>query len=289
MGGRYQISRRKRRILSALIATTVTTIVALSAISVAEGQSCTLRDVDDWHQALNDPDMEQSPDYILNVTSRFLDACPMRPERFEAFRVAGMAAVDLGDVSLAVQHFRDAGRMTNVLANFYAISAFATVGDQHTAWRIRDQMIERWRDRLERNPNVSVRAIPRRRGMIYELKTLNSDRADGLISTWVAVPFGPGWPASMSVSEDRFRASLRRVAKAGSVSDVVYIDLHRCSGRHALDQVQRSPQQQAIDETALDVLSAYMSDPDKPKSRSKQIELCVWPSRLIPQVSQALN
>ena len=282
MGGRFQISRRKRQCVSAIIASIVTTIVAMTAISAADAQTCTLRDVDAWHSALNDPQMEQSPDYILEVTETFIRACPMRPERFEAHRIAGMAAADHGDVTAAVQHFRDAGRMTNVLANFYAISVYATAGDHRTAWRTRDQMVEAWRSRLERDPNLSVSAIPHRKGMIYEIGFGDGHFSDEPQTTWVAVPFGPGWPASLSLSGDGFRASLRaEVSDTGGTVPVFY-DLNRCGGRSNLDIVSSSIAGEDFHDSAMRTLTRYLADPDRPTTRSKQIELCVWPSRLLP-------
>lgn len=282
MGGRFQISRRKRQCVSAIIASIVTTIVAMTAISSADAQTCTLRDVDAWHSALNDPDMEHSPDYILEVTETFIRACPMRPERFEAHRTAAMAAADQGDVTTAVQHFRDAGRMTSLLANFYAISVYATAGDHRTAWRVRDQMVEAWRSRLERDPTLSVSAIPHRKGMIYEISFGDGDLSNGSQKTWVAVPFGPGWPASLSLSSDEFRASLRAEVSSSDSLVPTFYDLNRCDGRSNLDIVSSAIPGEDFNDHALRTLTRYLANPDRPTTRSKHIELCVWPSRLLP-------
>ena len=289
MGGKFKISHRKRQCISAIIATTVTTIIAMNAIASAEAQTCTLKDVNAWHVALNDPQVEQSPDYILDVTQAFLSACPMRPERFKAHQVAGMAAADQGDVSTAIRHFRDAGWMTNRFANFYAISVYATAGDHRAAWRTRDQMVEAWRSRLERHPRVSIEALPARAGMIYEIIFSDTHAPDGAQQVWVAVPFGPGWPASLSLSKGGLRASLRAEVSDSDRTAAAFYDFNRCVGRSSLDVSATTMPDADMREGVIDLLTRYLAKPDRPAARSKRIDLCVWPTRLLPTASTANN
>lgn len=282
MGGHKRLSKRTKRYLGAAVATAVTTFLAMSALLEANAQSCTLRDATDWQIALSDPLEEQSPDYIRRVTEQFLKDCPERPEFFEASRVAGMAATDMGDAKDAATHFRNAGRMSNLLANFYAISAFAAAGDDRKAWRTRDQMIERWRNQLERSDMVSVSAEPVENGMIYQLSFRSTQRQDSTRAAWVAVPYEAGWPATLSFSRDRMRLALQRTRTDPNEADFHYVDLNRCHGRRTLGRIDANYSSTEFDAAARASLTAYLANPDQPQATSSKIELCVWPARLLP-------
>lgn len=283
MGDLIRLSKRKRRWLGAITATVVTTLMALSALPSAEAQSCTLQDATQWQLALNDPAEEQSPAYIRRVTEAFLEACPERPEFFDASRIAGIAAADMGDAPGATQHFTNAGRMRNLQSNFYAMGSFLAEGKDRAAWRIRDQVVERWRSRLERSPQVSLTPLPQKHGMIYQVRFDTPDRETKLRMAWVAVPYGPGWPASLGFSSERMRLALRRTSSGSSVSGLEFIDLNRCLGRRTLGEIKQPISPQMYHDTALSSLNAYLADPDIPRGRDKRdIQICVWPARLLP-------
>ena len=282
MGGHKRISKRTKRYVGAALATAVTTLMAMAALSEAGAETCTLRDATDWQLALSDPMEEQSPEYIRQVTERFLEACPQRPEFFEASRVAGMAATDMDDAKGAAEHFENAGRMTNLMANFYAISAFAATGDERRAWRTRDQMVERWRNQLERSSTVTLSAIPVEAGMIYRLNFAQVSKDSGTRAAWVAVPYGPGWPATLSFSRDRMRLALQRTGTDQSPPDFHYVDLNRCQGRRTLGRIETSVSSVEFDDAATASLLAYLADPDVPSRRADDVTVCTWPKRLLP-------
>ncbi|MCR9268838.1 MAG: hypothetical protein NXH72_02500 [Hyphomonadaceae bacterium] len=284
MGGQKKLRKRIERYFGAAVAAAITTIIAMSALSSADAQTCSLQDATDWQLALNDPSEEQSPDYVRAVTEAFLEACPERPEFYEASRVAGMAAADMGDARSAASHFRNAGPMTNLLANFYAIASFVAAGDEKQAWRTRDQMVERWRTRLERHPGVSISADPVENGMIYQVYFTKPNQESGTKAAWIAVPHGSGWPATLSFSSDRMRLAFRRAKTGQNSPDIRYVDLHRCLGRRTLGQIDTSLSSVDFDTAARASLSAYLAKPDQPRARSNQIDLCVWPARLLPSV-----
>ena len=283
MGDQKRLSRRKRRIISAMIATTVTTLLALSAVSSAEAQSCTLQDATNWESAINDREQELSPDYIRVNTEAFLEACPVRPEFYDASRIAGIAAADMGDAQAAAQHFKNAGRMTNLLSNFYAMGSFLAIGEDRWAWRIRDMTVEAWRSRLDRHPHVSVAASAQKHGMIYQVNFAIPDKETKLRAAWVAVPNGPGWPATLGFSSDRMRLALQRTSSGSGGAGVEFIDLNRCLGRRTLGEVKTPMSTQMYQETATASLNAYLASPDIPRGREKRdIQICTWPSRLLP-------
>lgn len=284
MGGNRYLSKRKRRYIGAIIASIVTTYTAMSMVQTASAESCSLRDATQWQLDLHDSNVEQTPDYIRAVTETFLQACPNRPEFQDASRVAGIAAADMHDTQAAAQHFRNAGWMTDLVSNFYAISSFYAAKDGKSAWRVRDQMIESWRSRLERHPSVSVSAEPLENGMLYQLYFTELDRDAGTRASWVAVPFGPGLPATLSFSQDRMRLALRK-ARAAEDVDFRYVDLHRCHGRRTLGRIDIDMATSEFDAAARASLSAYLANPDLPNAGSEnEISICAFPRRLLPGV-----
>ena len=282
MGGKRYLSKRTRRYIGAIIATGVTTFIAMTMVPSASAQECGLREATHWQLALHDETVEQSPDYIRDVTEAFLVACPNRPEFQDASRIAGRAAADMQDAQGAALHFRNAGWMTDLVSNFYAISVFHAAGDAKAAWQVRDRMIESWRNKLERHQSVSVSAEPVEHGMIYQLYFSETDRESGTRAAWVAVPYGPGLPATLAFSHDRMRIALRK-AKAAEDFDFRYVDLHRCQGRRTLGRIDMDISTSDFDDAARASLSAYLADPDLPSADgTDEITFCAFPHRLLP-------
>lgn len=284
MGRNKYLSKRQRRYLGAAIAAGVTTFTAFMSLPSAQAQTCTLQDATIWQMALHDRRVEQSPSHIRSVTEAFLSACPNRPEFSEASRVAGIAATDMQDAKAAREHFLNSGRMTDTLSNFYAMAAFHGAGDTNATWRLRDQVVEAWWMRLERHPMVSVSAEALQNGMVYQLYFSEPDANSGTHVAWVAVPFGPGWPATLSFSRDRMRLALRD-ARAAKDTDFRYVDLNRCLGRRTLGRIEKTVSSVDFDAAARASLSAYLANPDQPHQGSdRKIEVCVLPNRLLPGV-----
>ena len=282
MGGKRYFSKRRRRHAGAIIAAGVTTLTAFMSLPSAHAQSCTLQDATQWQLTLHDAAAEQSPNYIRSVTEAFIRACPNRPEFPQASRIAGIAAADLNDAEAAMRHFSNAGHMTDLLSNFYAMATFHKAGNADTAWRLRDRMVEAWRTQLDRHPLVSVSAEPLEDGMIYQLYFSQTDRNTGTSAAWVAVPYGPGWPATLSFSQDRMRLALRK-ARAAKDTEFRYVDLNRCHGRRTLGRIETRLSSSEFDIAARASLSAYLSNPDQPNRKAgDQIEVCVLPRRLLP-------
>ena len=251
----------------------------------ANAQACGLQDAMEWQLALHDTQIEQSPEHIAAVTETFLEACPERPEFFDASRIAGIASADLGDARAAAEHFKNAGPMTDRLSNFYAMSSFVTAGERKSAWRLRDQFIEAWRSRLDRHPQVSVQAQPFDDGMIYQLYFSELDKDTGIQAAWVAVPYGPGWPATLTFSRDPLRLAFRR-ARTGRESDEIrYVDLHRCFKRRSLAQITTTLTRAEFDAAAQASLKAYQACPDNDAGSARSlVEICYSPARLFPGI-----
>ena len=109
------MEKRIPRYLAALVISVITAYRGLGcdalAKSVLDKDACSLRDVAVWQSQINEPTEEATPAYIRGVTEDFITACPDRPERAEAHRIAGTSAVFEDQPQIAVDHFRQAGRM----------------------------------------------------------------------------------------------------------------------------------------------------------------------------------
>ncbi|MEO1324141.1 MAG: hypothetical protein AAFV59_14160 [Pseudomonadota bacterium] len=278
------MTKRTRRYLGALIAAGVTTFLAMNLVSGAHAQGCGLKDATSWQLALHDEDVEQSPDYIRAVTESFLSACPVRPEYADASRIAGIAAADMNDVEAASEHFRNAGPMQGVSANFYAMMVFHLAGDPVLAWRSRDNLVGAWHRRLSRHDKVSISAESVPGGTIYQVYYSETDRESGVRAAWVAVPSGPGLPATLTFSNERMRMAFHRI-RAAEDDDFRYVDLHRCHGRRTLGRIETSVSVTEFDAAARASLTAYLANPDLPVlSARNEVQMCAFPARLFPGV-----
>lgn len=288
MGRIKAFSKRRRRYVGAVIAAIVTTLVALFSIPDAEAETCSLSDATQWQLALRDSSVEQTPAYIRGVTEAFLEACPSRPEAPQASQIAGIAAADLGDAKAAATHFRNAEPIQDLHASFYAMSAYWASGAKREAWQLRNRTVAAWFRRLDRHPGISITPEITPLGTLYEVTYTTPDAEAGVRVAWVAVPAGPGWPAALTFSNDRYRMFLRQARSGGKHKDLQYVDLERCDGRRTLGQITDPEQLANIETTAKASLKAYLANPDMPKRHTAgPVAPCVWPSRLLPGVPKS--
>lgn len=275
-------TKRVRRYLGAVIAAAVTTFVGLQAVAKAEAQTCSLSDATRWQLAITDSEVELTPSYIRFMTESFLNNCPERPEFGAASRVAGIAAADMGDARAAAAHFRNAGPMRDVMSNLYAIAAHLAVDEDRAAWRLRDDMIKAWSDKLERHPMVSVSTVTLELGTIYQIHFAAPSEETGPRAAWVAVPAGPGWPATISFSNSPFQLAMRQISD-GSETSGRYIELSRCYDRRALGRLDDRASSVDFDGAAQAGLTAYLAAPDMQVEMSdRSISPCILHGRLLP-------
>lgn len=274
---------RIQRYACAVLASFVTTFIAFNAspLAVAQTNQCNWQDVASWQKSLTESLEEQTPAYILRVTEAFLAKCPNRPEVREASRIAGIAASDLGDASKAVDHFNNALPMRDVQARFYEISALLADGKSRTAWQARDEVVEDWLDELARDPRIAVKTNTVRGGEIHAVTFANRDKETGIGAAWVAVPDGPGWPATLTIGSER---QLTAFHKIRSGADLRHVDLYRCRGRRILARVDTAMSMSEMDINAETTLVAYLARPDtyERTKKGEPLSVCIWPKRILP-------
>ncbi len=277
-------TKRVRRYACAAVATTVTTFVGLQALSTADAQPCSLQDATKWQVAITNSEVELTPHYIRFMTEAFLRSCPDRPEFASASRIAGIAAADTGDADAAIEHFRHAGRLRDAQASFYAVASNLAANQDLSAWRYRDEMIETWRDRLDRHPMVSISSVKNEFGTIYQIHFAELDAETGARAAWVAVPTGPGWPATISFSNDRFQLALQKIRSGEDDPQARYIELNRCYGRRSLGRVDPRLSSVDFDGAAQAGLTAYLAAPDMQVEMSEiTISPCFLHHRILPK------
>lgn len=246
--------------------------------------ACSLRDVTAWQTQLNDPQEEASPDYIYRVTNDFLTACPDRPERREANRIAGMAAVDMGAAETAMRHFDDAGRIPLGVPRFYHMAALLAAGRGQEAWLLRDTTVADWWDRLSYEPTVQLDRIDVMGGTVYAVAFLQPDQETGIKAAWIAVPEGKGWPATLTLGQSRQLTAFHRMRAGEGTAPLRHIDLYRCRGRRLLARTDSDIPMDEAQTLARVALIAYLNDPDgfEPSERGAPLNTCLWPQRLLP-------
>ena len=121
--------------------------------------------------------------------------------------------------------------------------------------------------------------------MIYQLYFSELDKDTGIQAAWVAVPYGAGWPATLTFSRDPMRLAFRRARTGRASEDLRYIDLHRCFRRRSLGQITTKLTRAEFDAAAQASLKAYLANPDKGAGNSRsQVEICYSPARLLPDI-----
>ena len=145
-------------------------------------------------------------------------------------------------------------------------------------------LVGAWQRRLDRHDKVSISGEPVPGGVIYQVYYAETDRESGVRAAWVAIPDGPGLPATLSFSNERMRMAIRKI-RAAEDEDFRYVDFHRCHGRRTLGRIETRVSVTDFDDAARASLTAYLADPDLPKlSQQNTIQMCAFPARLFPGV-----
>ncbi len=283
----FKILETKRiwRYACAVLASFVTTFIAVMSSPFAAAQTCSWQDAASWQLAISEPQVEATPEYILNVTETFIAACPERPEVAEARRIAGIAAADEGLAKRATEHFSAAGPMTDAQSNFYAISAYLAAGDKQAAWDTRDKYVETWLRQIKRSGHVSVETRQVRGGHIHSVLFGKKNKESGIGAAWVAIPDGPGWPATLTFSAERQRLAFQKIRGGQVPEDLRHIDLYRCHGRRLMAERDASSSAGQLDLSAEIALEAYLARPDQYQkgNAGDPLTVCLWPGRLFPK------
>ncbi|MEL7547265.1 MAG: hypothetical protein AAGJ84_11475 [Pseudomonadota bacterium] len=277
---------RLKRYIGALIATAVTTWIA--AHNLARGDepdtTCSRDDVAIWHLALLETDPTPSPLMILEKTETFLAACPDRPETDQARAIAGMASVELGNAAAAVSYFDQVQYFTTVRQQLNYSAALLSVGRDADAWTERDELIANWLERVAQSGDVQTAMRVLEHGRLVHLLFSAEARLDGLRSAWVVLPDGPGWPASIRMTQQAEGRPQRAVFSESAADEPLFVELYQCRSRRLLGRVSLDVSAAQTHANAQAALTAYLNAPDSVSAAasSSEIQTCFWPDHLLP-------
>lgn len=276
-----------RHITCAVLASSVTSFVGLISVANAdtEARTCSLRDASAWQLQLVEATEEITPAYILGVTEAFLDKCPDRPEFREASKIAGMAATDNGEIKRAVAHFENAGVLYDERAQFYQAAALLADNQDAKAWNIRDRLVNSWLEKLARNPQAAVDVKTLRTGIIYTVTFAQPDSESGIGAAWVAVPYGAGWPATLTIGAERQVTAFHRLRAGADAPALAHVDYYRCRGRRLLARAPVAIPMSEMEAAARVTLIGYLAAPDDldETKDGQALATCLWPQRLLPR------
>lgn len=263
------MSKRMRTIL-AIITGLVTLFMALQlsfamASEALPDRACTVATRIAYEKALTDPAAEQNPAHQLAVAEAFLVSCDVPLHVQAVAKQAARAALDAGETAKSLTHFElalnNGAALTEQEQLDYMLSLWLNGKTEH-AWTLRDELIDYWLARASRVATVTSTSV--RDGMIY--KIVFDDPSDTIKTQthWLAQPHGEGWPAAVSLNSDPSLialATFRMGPKAQSMQDLT---LTQCRGRQTAARVFGQIVPEIAEQTALDVLTAYLRAPQVP-------------------------
>lgn len=261
--------RKLMRVICAIMAGAVALLLGHDAYAETEA-ACSPADYRAYQDALISPSIEGAPHELLEISEGFLHDCPARPEAPRVALAAARQALDSGDAGRALEHFQTAleggvyfphqSRMDYITANL------ANDNDA-LAWQLRDAEITHWFEELTETGMARIEQIRLRDGLVYRMEFDAVDPGRRVHLAWMAVPFGPGFPVTItSQSEAQLIAllSLRAGPAAESLEQLV---LNRCRGRETLYSTLNGLDESDAERRAMEVIKIYLANPDRLEAR----------------------
>lgn len=242
-------------------------------------QTCTPAHYTEYTNALHNPDMEGSPQDLLAISEAFLIGCPDRPEAPRVSLDAARHALDSGLGQRALLHFenaRKAGAYFPHQSRMDYISALVINAQPQPAWRIRDREVAQWLETARDQGLATIHATRLRDGLVYKLTFDAVDPSRRVRIAWMAVPFGAGFPATLSLEADAQIMALMHLSRGAAATDMEQLVLNRCHGRKTLTTSLTGLDDIATETQAMAIAKAYLERPDEVGSSAagKPIATC---------------
>jgi len=256
-------------------------------LSYADEARCTLKDVSEWQDLLENPVEEATPLYRLSVSEDFIADCPNRPEVRRAHRLAGVAALDGGLAADAVEHL-ERGRTPydplGTRAWFGLIAARLETGNETEAWKERDALVSHWLEAVNKDGLAEVDTHDVQGGTVYAANFIALEPGDYVRAVWLAVPDGKGWPSAVVLGSEAFRSSMHNL-RTSSSKRLEHIDLIGCQERITLTQSEGELPSSIAEKAALAAAIVYLEEPEMPQKNSARnlSAACTWPTKMLPR------
>ena len=267
------MSEKWKNTLRVLCATTAGFIAALLAHThsfaqtmTGAGQPCSSQDYISYLASLDDEGIEGTPLEHLALGQAFLAKCGTRPEAGRVALRTARNALDAGFPEQALSYFDQARRG---FASFRQqdrmdyITALALNGQEDLAWSLRDEEVESWLGRLDHDGLATVETIRLRDGLVYKVTFDAVDPKRREPVAWLALPFGAGFPATISLSSEEAMIALAKIRYGEAGSNLKQVKLHQCHGQVTLINDLDGLSETDAHTIAMEAATAYLAAPDR--------------------------
>ncbi len=264
--------KKRMRLVFVLLTGIVTLLLAHQisfAVSKAEATPapaiCDGKSRKAYEDQRTSPDVELSPDYLLGIAEDFLSACQTRLHIQAVAKHAARAALDAGQTERSLPHFEIALKHGAVLSDAerldYILSLWLNGRTEH-AWTLRDELIEDWL--VKASVIADISNIRLRDGIIYKISFPAPFGPAQTRTLWLAQPHGEGWPAAISHDADPALIALMSLRVGPRAQTMENLTLVQCRGRKIAARRFGEFEQTVTEETAMETLKAYLSQPQSP-------------------------
>ena len=249
-------------------------------------QPCSSADYFKYQHRVKTEPVEGSPDELLILAEQYLSVCQARPEAGRVALKAARNALDTGNAQKAQLYFDLARSRWAVFQRQHRLDYMTTLilnGDAPLAWELRDEEIDLWLSKLSDDQLGEIETIRMRDGLVYKVTYDVFDPAFRETVAWIAVPFGDGFPATISLSSEKSLIGLLKLSLGNEAEGLKQLRLRRCHGSDLLWSDTQGISEQDADEMAIEVAKAYLANPDRvePSKPHQPIATCFDVDRLL--------
>lgn len=230
--------------------------------------------------------VEMTPSYALSLSEAFITRCPDRPEVARVSLTAAQEALDAGNAEAAYTHFHKAlarGASFDQQARMDFMTMLLANGRDQLAWDLRDEEVALWLAKLDEDGLTRISSREFTNGTIYALSFDEIDPVRRERLTWVAVPNGPGFPASISLSSEVQLIALARLRVGAASRNMQQIVYTTCADRDTLSTTFTGFKEENVEKLANGMLMDYLAAPESLMERDEgdSITTCLTPERML--------
>lgn len=234
-------------------------------VYAAAQTGCGLSEVARFQTAVAEPQEEATPAYLQRTAEAFITECPDRFETRDAHLIAARGALDSGDATDAVSHYRDAvarGARLSPGQRLDQSVALLAAGSEREALEVRNLAISEWLETLTTNAAAEF-DIRKSRGGVILAVSFPQQGADATVSAlWLAVPDGPGLPAAAVLRPDPMRASLRALRTGRAPAALTILEQRTCQNARILRETVQPAAIESFDRLASEAMRDYLRKPE---------------------------
>lgn len=252
-------------ILAGLVSALLGQTYSFADVAQASTPPCSSADYLAYREELKTVPIEGTPQEHLLLAESFLSKCANRPEVGRVALEAGRNALDSGDAKRALGHYNTARARFGAFQQQDRLDYMTTLilnGEAELAWRLRDEEIKVWLEKLEDDGLAVVKTTRVRDGLIYKVTYEGVDPVRRETDAWLLAPFGAGFPATISLSADQTLAALLKIRLGERAAGLQQLKLRRCHGQVTLMSQADGISMSNARARAMAAAKAYLANPD---------------------------